>query len=111
MDIDGQAVKVILGKNVKFLRFRKNYSQAVLAEKADTSANFISNIERGLKFPHPDVLARLANALEVEIGELFKTEKMPEYSKELMDQLSEDMTTKVISTVHEVFGKYMDMAT
>jgi DNA-binding XRE family transcriptional regulator len=47
--MDGQAVKAVLGKNVKFLRSRKGLTQAVLAEKADISIIFLSSIERGTK--------------------------------------------------------------
>jgi transcriptional regulator with XRE-family HTH domain len=63
--MDGQAVKAALGKNIKFLRSRWGFTQAVLAEKADISIIFLSSIERGTKYPKPDVLARIAQALEV----------------------------------------------
>jgi len=65
--MSGQDIKSTLGKNIKFLRFRKEYSQADLAEKADISITFLSNIERGLKFPKPDILSRLADTLGVEV--------------------------------------------
>ena len=45
-----------------------------LAEKADISMNFLSEIERGNKWPYPDTLQNLAAALNIEVFELFKDE-------------------------------------
>lgn len=45
-----------------------------LAEKANISMNFLSEIERGLKWPYPENLQNLANALDIKAYELFKPE-------------------------------------
>jgi transcriptional regulator with XRE-family HTH domain len=105
--MDGQAIKATLGKNIKFLRFRKEYSQADLAEKANISIIFLSNIERGVKFPMPEVMARIAKALEVEVFELFKTDLMPEDYKKAMSHLSEDIHRNISMAVDEVFKQYL----
>jgi transcriptional regulator with XRE-family HTH domain len=47
-------------------------SQADLAEKADISIPFISEIERGNHWPQPDNLAKIALALDVEVYTLFR---------------------------------------
>ncbi|MDR1031419.1 MAG: helix-turn-helix domain-containing protein, partial [Treponema sp.] len=86
--MDGQGIKAILGKNIKFLRAQRNFTQAVLAEKADISIIFLSSIERGTKYPKPDILARIAQALEVEVFELFKGDLVPSDSKKMMTRLS-----------------------
>jgi transcriptional regulator with XRE-family HTH domain len=104
---DGQVIKNTLGKTIKFLRFRKGLSQAGLAEKADISITFLSTIERGIKFPQPDILAKLSEALDVEVFELFKAEVVPEDNKELISQLSEDITRNVNVTIMEVFKQYL----
>ena len=49
-----------------------------LAEKADISMNFLSEIERGLKWPYPETLQNLAEALGVEVFELFRPEDGPD---------------------------------
>ena len=105
--MSGQEIKTTLGKNIKFLRFRRHYSQADLAEKANISITFLSNIERGLKFPKPDILSQIAEGLEVKAYELFKTDLVPDDSKELMNRLSEDITQKVNQAVEEVFKQYL----
>ncbi|MDR1637993.1 MAG: helix-turn-helix domain-containing protein [Treponema sp.] len=105
--MDGQAIKNSLGKTIKFLRFRMGFSQADLAEKADISITFLSTIERGIKFPQPDILSKLAKALDVEVFELFKVDLVPSDSKETMSKLSEDITKNVSLTIAEVFKQYL----
>ncbi|MDR1616994.1 MAG: helix-turn-helix domain-containing protein, partial [Syntrophomonadaceae bacterium] len=69
--MDGQTIKTTVGRNIKILRAKRGLSQADLAEKVDISINFISNIERGIKYPQPDILSRIASVLGVEVNELF----------------------------------------
>jgi transcriptional regulator with XRE-family HTH domain len=102
----GQDIKAALGRNIKFLRFRRQFSQADLAEKADISITYLSNIERGLKFPKADTLSQLAEGLDVEVYELFKPEPVPNESKDLIDRLSEDLTRNVAMTLEAVFKQY-----
>jgi len=105
--MNGREVKAILGKNVKFLRYRKEYSQADLAEKANISITFLSNIERGLKFPKPDIMVKIAESLEVGVSTLFITDIVPDDNKELINSLSEDITKKVNQAMKEVFKQYL----
>jgi transcriptional regulator with XRE-family HTH domain len=105
--MDGKAVKATLGKNIKFLRTQRDFTQAVLAEKADISIIFLSSIERGTKYPKPDILARIANALEVEVFELFKGDLVPFDGKELITRLSEDIITKVNVALKNAFKEYL----
>jgi len=105
--MDGRTLKAVLGKNIKFLRCRKDFTQAVLAEKSDISVIFLSNIERGAKYPKPDILARIAKALDVEVFELFKGDLVPSDSKEIVSRLSIDITGKINEAVKEVFKQYL----
>jgi transcriptional regulator with XRE-family HTH domain len=105
--MSGHDIKTTLGKNIKFLRFRREYSQADLAEKADISITFLSNIERGLKFPKPDILSRLADTLEVEVFELFKTGSFPENSRDFVNHLAEDLAKNINSALQNVFQQYL----
>jgi transcriptional regulator with XRE-family HTH domain len=105
--MNGQAIKTILGKNIKFLRTQRNFTQAVLAEKADISIIFLSSIERGTKYPKPDILARIAEVLEVEVFELFKGDLVPSDSKEMVTRLSEDITSKINLALEDVFKQYL----
>lgn len=51
--------------NVKRRRAQLAISQMELAERAGISSGYVGEIEMGRKFPTPDVLERLAEALEV----------------------------------------------
>lgn len=61
-----------LARNIKTFRTIQNISQAELAEKADISIPFLSQIECANKFPSPAILAKLSDALDVSVSDLFK---------------------------------------
>ena len=71
MNVDGTEIRGILARNIKTLREHRNWSQADLAEYSDISIPFLSEIERGNKWPYPDTLAKISKALNVKIHELF----------------------------------------
>jgi len=115
--MEGQEIKTVLGKNIKIVRNSRRYSQALLAEKADISITFLSNIERGLKFPKPAILAQIAKSLEVEVYELFKSNSAPNIApivvrndrKKMLDRLSKVMTRKVNIAVNNAMeGVFKD---
>lgn len=60
-----------LGRRLKALRRLKRITQQELAAKLGLSPTLLSNIERGLKKPSPQLLERIALALDVEKEELF----------------------------------------
>jgi transcriptional regulator with XRE-family HTH domain len=105
--MDGQAIKSTLGRNIKLLRARRGLSQANFAEKANISIPFLSNIERGIKYPQPDMLSKIANALGVEVNELFVTNLEIGKSKKILRHLSEDMRKTVNGAMTEVFERYL----
>ncbi|WP_461256094.1 helix-turn-helix domain-containing protein [Treponema sp. R80B11-R83G3] len=84
----GADLRQILSKNIKLLRKKRSLSQIELAEKADISIPFLSNIERGNKWPYPDTLAKLAEALDVEAYALFVIDYSP---KEELEQLRREI--------------------
>jgi transcriptional regulator with XRE-family HTH domain len=105
--MEEQELKDFLGKNIKFFRSKRQLSQADLAEKADISVTFLSNIERGNNFPLAGTLCNLAKVLEVEVFELFKGDLVPSDSKKLINQLSEDIIQKMNLAMADVFKQYL----
>ena len=71
----GHEVIVLLARNIKRFRSRRNWSQANLAEHSGLSIVYLSYIERGNKWPYLDTLVKLAAALGVEVYELIKPEE------------------------------------
>ena len=72
----GKEIRTIFGQNIRLFRSRRNWSQADLAEYANISLNYLGDIERGKKWPHPDTLSKLAEALGIQVFELFLEENM-----------------------------------
>jgi len=64
-------IKALLAQNIKKRREKLGISQAKLAERVDTSTNYIAQIEQQYKFPSAEMLERLAIALEMDTPELF----------------------------------------
>jgi transcriptional regulator with XRE-family HTH domain len=104
--MEEQELKTLLGKNIKFYRFRRQFSQANLAEKANISITFLSNIERGNNYPQPGTLCNLAKALEVEVWELFKDERASDERNSIVDCISEDFTKYVNLALETVYKQY-----
>ncbi len=71
-----------LGKRLKYLRRLKNLTQAQLAERVGLSVNYISQIETGMANPNVKTLISLAQALQVEIKELFDFAQEINYKNE-----------------------------
>jgi len=90
--MNGPEIRAILAQNIKSFRTHREWSQADLAEKADISIPFLSDIERGNKWPYPDTLSKLAKALKVDVFELFRQESPS--SKE-----SRDYTARIIKEI------------
>jgi transcriptional regulator with XRE-family HTH domain len=105
--MDGQAIKDTLGKNIKLLRARRGFSQADLSEKADISIPFLSNIERGIKYPQPDMLSKIANTLGVEVNELFLSDLDSGEDNKLLNQMSQDMIENVNVAMTKVIKRYL----
>ena len=70
--MDEAYIRNLFSQNIKRFRQRKGWSQAKLAEKMEISTNYLSDIETKKGWVSPFSLIKLANALEVEVYELFK---------------------------------------
>ena len=99
-------LKGLLGKNVKHFRLRRPFSQAELAEKANISVTFLSNIERGNNYPQAGTLCKLANVLGINVWELFKGERASDEQKVINDRISEDYKRHINSALETVYKKY-----
>ncbi|MCL2193314.1 MAG: helix-turn-helix domain-containing protein [Treponema sp.] len=101
--MDGTEVRATLARNIKVFRARRNWSQADLAEKAGLSIVYLSDIERGNKWPYLNTLLKLAEAFKVEVYELL----MPENTSHPIDASILDKYTKEVAAI---FEKSMEMA-
>lgn len=65
-------IKVLFGQKIKECRKKKGLTQAQLAEFVNVDDKHISCIESGKNFPSPDLIERLATALNLEPKDLFE---------------------------------------
>jgi transcriptional regulator with XRE-family HTH domain len=73
-DVEGNQMtghREILAHNLKKKRRNYGISQAKLAEMVNVSTHHIATIETARNYPTLDLVERLANALDIEIYELF----------------------------------------
>ncbi|MCL2175094.1 MAG: helix-turn-helix transcriptional regulator [Treponema sp.] len=99
------SIRDILAHNMKEKRKKLGFSQAKLAEKANVTTQYIAMIEVSRKFPTPEMLDRLAVALEIETYQFFSIREAPEDAMEQLrmsivkdiDQVIADAVKKAIA--------------
>ena len=93
----------IFAQNLKEKRRNCGFSQAKLAEKVDVSTHHIAMIELARNFPTAGLLERIAEALNIEIYELFiEKDRFPH---EEYRQLREDIRGDVKQLLDEFFER------
>ena len=65
-------IKILFGKKVKELRKKRKLTQSNIAEVVNVDDKHISCIESGKNFPSPNLIAKIASALDVEVKDLFE---------------------------------------
>jgi transcriptional regulator with XRE-family HTH domain len=80
-------------------------TQEQLAEKADVSTHYIAMIETCNKYPKPEMLERLAKALEVEPHRLFSpSDTFDEALEHLRREIAADMKQVVREAIQETLA-------
>jgi transcriptional regulator with XRE-family HTH domain len=74
------SLRSVLAFNMKAQRQILGITQAGLAERVNTSTNYIALIETEKRFPTSEMLERIAAALEIEPPALFSTKTYPRRS-------------------------------
>jgi transcriptional regulator with XRE-family HTH domain len=96
-------IRAVLSGNLKKLRNRREWSQTELAQRANISMNFLSEIERCRKWPYPETLQNLAEALGVEVFEFFRPRDNETAAgiETYINRLSNDMAAAVEKSVKD----------
>ena len=97
-----EKIREILAQNMKIYRQKLGISQTELAERANISSNFIGIIEQKRKFPSPEMLERIAKALEIETTELFMS---PASSQAELKKLHKEILADLDRAITEAVGK------
>jgi transcriptional regulator with XRE-family HTH domain len=72
-----------IGREIRRLREERGWSQAKLAGAADMGTSGISQIETGARNPSAVTLSKIAEALEVEVADLFPKDLSPRLPLEI----------------------------
>ena len=85
-----------MAKNIKAYRSAMGLSQAMLADKADTSTHYIGMIETKNNFPSPEMLERIAAALGIDTLDLLSAESnLPKSIKTCRKTALKDIKTQM----------------
>ncbi len=101
--------KKLLGIRIKSLREAKDLTQERLAERMDINSKYLSSIERGKENPTLDMLLNFADALDVEMWELFDFghETSLEELKRTMNKFLKEMDEEKLKLAFKVFRSVM----
>jgi transcriptional regulator with XRE-family HTH domain len=102
MEYNEDSIRDILARNIKENRRKNGLSQDKLAEKAGISTPFVAMIEVSRKFPTPDVLDRIADALNIKTWQLFS---VPPPLSEEMERLHQDIVKNIEEVVFNAVKK------
>ena len=106
-------VREIFAENLKKNRRKCGYTQEKLAEKAEVSTHYISMIEMARNFPKSEIIERLANALNIEVHELFviprsHSDEIDEFHQSIISVIkqtvSESVETSINSAIEKIFN-------
>jgi len=105
MELHEDNIRDILARNIKENRRKNGLSQDKLAEKAGISTPFVAMIEVSRKFPTPDVLDRIARALNIKTWQLFA---VPPPLGDEMERLHVDIVKNIEQVVADTVKKAIE---
>lgn len=91
--------------NLKDFRKTRKISQEKLAELCDSSQAYIAEIEVGKKFPSPDMIEKIASALNVESYSLFQNQVNTE-NRLLTPLKRQEITKKLFDSAVKIINQY-----
>ena len=95
-------IRDVLAANLKQFRQGRGWSQAFLAEKVETSTNYIGMLENSVKFPSSEMIHKLANALGIDPTDLFMKEISPNSTmKKYKKAALEDINLLLVRLISE----------
>ena len=99
-----------LSQNIKFYRKGK-FTQETLAEEIGVSAQNINNVEGKRRFPRTENLIKIADALGVEVYQLFIPQnKSPVIIEETPEneRIKAQMSDEIIENIRKILNKSLD---
>ena len=105
-----EELKAVLSANIK--KFRKGiFTQETLAEKIGVSSQNINDVEGKRRFPRIDSLVKIAEALNVEVYQLFvpeQTEKIAIEETPEIDLIRRQLNSELICNFRKSMNRFLD---
>ena len=99
-------IQETFAKNLRENRRKCGFTQVQLAEKADISTHYLAMVEIARYIPRVEIIERLADAMNIEIYELFMVPLSPAMGmKKLNETIAADLEEIVKKSVDEAFAK------
>ena len=93
-------------ENLKFYRKNRGFSQQELAEKCDIATNYLSEIERGQKFPSIEMIERISSELEIPAYLFFLDGQTAANSEYLVKKRNNEFSEKLEYLISEMLKQY-----
>ena len=87
--------QALFGNRIRSIREAAGLSRETAAERADTGANYLGEVERGEKFPTLEMIERIAAALEVSPSAFFEYD-----AEEIDNQILVSKLQRVLSRLN-----------
>ncbi len=95
-------IRTVLAENMKARRKELGISQAELAEKIDTSPNYISKIEAEKQFPSVQMIEKIAESLGIDTVDLFSLKREEQLN---IDKIQNLLLQNIAEQVKKSFEK------
>lgn len=100
LNLPADHIRLLFGLKLRQIRLDKGLSASDLAQKSGLSVSYITEIEKGRKYPKGDKISALANAMQVEYDQLVSLK----LSKKL-EPISDLLRSKFLTEIPlELFG-------
>lgn len=106
--MNGDIIRQTLAQNIKRFRDTRKMSQADLAFDAGISIPFLSDIERGNKWPSPETIEKISSALDIEPFQLFSPDTRPnEENRLIIEKIIKEISIAQNTAIKNVCEKYL----
>lgn len=110
MDEQKKEITEAVAARIKNLRRAKELSQEGLAFRAGINPAYFGQVERGLKCPTIDTLYKIAQALDMSLPELLRTDTLSNYTEDHSRRMKDLLARVPAEKMDQVLKVIEDMA-
>lgn len=100
------SLRNVFNKNLKAYRKKAGLSQQQLAEQCDIATNYLSEIERGLKFPSIELIERISSTLNTPAYLFFIDDKTDFATDLLVEKRYQEFSEKLQTQISDLLKEY-----